>query len=469
MIENKIIYGDCLDVFNNKKIVGYKDEEEKIPIRVDMFEKPPIEPESVDLIYLDPPFFSGRHYEVVWGNGTELKVYEDRLKAGWTDINSYIEWMRPRIQECYNVLKKTGSFYLHCDWHASHYLKVMCDEIFGDYNRFLGEIIWYHPDRSMGKKFFPDKHDTILVYSKSSKYTFNFNDPCIRRPLEEKSLKRYNKKDKKGRYALVLKKGKYSKVYVKKEGILLNSVWEMTSLRGNAKECLDYPTQKPEALLERIIKASSNEGDIILDPFVGGGTTIAVAKRLGRKYIGIDVSPLACVVSYKRLKGETDRIKEKKNKIQSIIEFMTISELHDIINYPLTREDVKKLDGFQFQQWAIIQLGANISPSLTADGGIDGTFVDGTPIEAKKTSVGRPVVQKLVGAMTPKTKGVIIGDFFTPEAYGEIIKKKKIGITIIPVTIQDLIKRNFQSIEEAKIKIQKIDLNKQTKLKFKVK
>jgi len=149
MIKNKIISGDCL-----KAIPKY------------------IEPESVDLIYLDPPFFTQKGYEIIWGNGAELQAYGDRWQGG---INVYIEWMRDRILQCFHALKKTGSFYLHCDHHASHYLKTMCDSIFG-YDNLRAEIIWNCGSVS-GFKSQKDgwirNHDTIFYYTKSGSFTFN--------------------------------------------------------------------------------------------------------------------------------------------------------------------------------------------------------------------------------------------------------------------------------------------------------
>jgi len=168
----------------------------------------------------------------------------------------------------------------------------------------------------------------------------------------------------------------------------------------------------------------------------------------------MDVSPIACVVSYKRLHGEFAKIKENKGKIQEIIQTMTTKELLEIIDYPVTKRHVKRLDGFQFQQWAVIQLGANISPSFTADGGIDGKFLDGTPIEIKQTSVGRPVIQKFHSAIVTakRKKGVVVGDRFAPQAYEYIAQLKKEGIIIIPLSTQDLINQDFTKLDSHKIK-----------------
>ena len=145
-MENKIINGDCLTA---------------IPKH--------IKPESVDLIYLDPPFFSGKPYEIIWGSGAELKAYGDRWKGG---VNHYIKWMRPRIEQIHRSLKKSGNFFIHADYRAIHYLRVMCDDIFG-YKRLVNEIIWCYNVGGRSKKRLGRKHDTILWYVKSNNYCFN--------------------------------------------------------------------------------------------------------------------------------------------------------------------------------------------------------------------------------------------------------------------------------------------------------
>ena len=414
--------------------------------------------DSIDLIYLDPPFFSNRNYEIVWGNGVELKAYGDRWKGG---ISHYIGWMQPRLEQCHRVLKPTGSIYLHCDKHASHYLKVMMDEVFGEKN-FQNEIIWYYGGASRVKTRFPQKHDNILFYSKSSEYNFNVQYGSIEdsyalsrckedsngrkwvdQNLGNISSKLFEQMKLEGR-VFQTKTGNWRrKQYLDEmKGTQINDVWEIDIINSQAKERLGYPTQKPEALLEKIILASSNKGDIILDPFVGGGTTIAVAKRLKRKYIGIDVSPIACVVSYERLNGKQVGTKER---------------LFEIIDYPAKEEDLDKLDGFQFQQWVMIHLDAICNPKLTADGGIDGKFVDGTPIEVKKGNIGRPEVQKFFAAIkitAKKKKGVMVGKHIVKNAYEEIAKiKKEEEINIVVLTTQELINGDFSKIKKAGIEM----------------
>jgi site-specific DNA-methyltransferase (adenine-specific) len=198
---------------------------------------------------------------------------------------AYLAMMAPRLIELHRVLKPTGGIYLHCDPTASHYLKMLMDAVFGPRN-FRNEIIWHYKTGGVSKRWFGRKHDVILFYSKTSQYQF-----C---PQQEKSYLSH-------RYGfsnveiLEDENGPYTMVYMR-------DVWDIPALRGNQPEALGYPTQKPEALLERIIKASSNEGDLVLDPFCGCGTTIAVAQRLKRRWIGIDVARFAVTLVKRRLR-----------------------------------------------------------------------------------------------------------------------------------------------------------------------
>jgi len=229
-----------------------------------------LDDESVDLIYIDPPFFSNKNYEVVFGDEAEIRSFEDRWEGG---ITVYVDWIKGRIKELHRVLKPTGSLFLHCDWHASHYLRIMLDEIFGA-RLFQNEIIWAYRTGGATKKRWSRKHDNIYFYSKTADYSFNL----------EKERVYYNKpffspkQDEQGRW--------YADV-------LPVDVWEIPAVINISKERLGYPTQKPEALLEKIIKASSKKGDVVLDAFCGCGTSLAVAQRLERHWIGIDISPRA--------------------------------------------------------------------------------------------------------------------------------------------------------------------------------
>ena len=202
-------------------------------------EIPKLPKESVDLVYIDPPFFTHKQYEVVWGDEAEVRSYKDRWEGG---IEHFISWLKPRVKAMYEVLKPTGSFYLHCDWHANAHIRIMLDEIFGEEN-FQNEIIWAYRTGGATKKRWSRKHDTIYFYTKSNKYTFNLTKERI---YYEKPFFT-SEKDEQGRW--------YADV-------LPVDVWEIPAVINVSKERVGYPTQKPEALLDRIIKASSNKGDV---------------------------------------------------------------------------------------------------------------------------------------------------------------------------------------------------------------
>ena len=260
--------------------------------------------ESIDLIYIDPPFFSGRTYNVIWGDSNEVRTFFDIWEGG---IDSYLIWLNARLWEMRRVLKKTGSIYVHCDWHASHYIKTEMDKIFG-YENFRNEIVWCYKERELTKKNWNRKHDVILFYGKTEDMRFNWEE--VLEPYSEYTLKnKFVLKDEKGSYRLRYKDGRNDPAIENKntyrqyadKGVAPRDWWEVPILNQAAKERIGYPTQKPEALLERIIKASSNEGDIIADFFCGGGTTLAVAQKLKRQFIGCDSSRVAISVSLDRL------------------------------------------------------------------------------------------------------------------------------------------------------------------------
>ncbi len=357
---------------------------------------------SVDLIYADPPFFSNKHYEIIWGNGAEMKVYEDRWKGG---INVFIEWMSERLWQCYRVLKDTGSMYLHCDRRANAHLRVAMNSIFGD-DKFQNEIVWAYRTGGVSKRRFGHKHDTILFYTKTLNYTFN---PLKERIYYEKPFFISNK-DAEGRY--------YADV-------LMRDVWEIPAVINVSKERLGYPTQKPEALLKRIIEASSNKDDIVLDPFCGCGTTLVAAHLFGRKWLGIDVSPIAC-----------DRMKSRLNKAGA-------SDVH-VIGAPATIKELKSLEPFQFQNWVIDRIGGVPSSKKSGDMGIDGyTFMAREPIQVKQSEgVGRNVVDNFETAIRRehKTIGYIIAFSFSKSAYEEAARAKaedKMDIKLVRVDEMD--------------------------------
>ena len=226
---------------------------------------------SVDLIYIDPPFFSGRVYNVIWGDDNELRSFNDIWEGG---LDGYLIWLNVRLYEMKRLLKDTGSIYVHCDWHASHYIKVEMDKIFG-YDNFRNEIVWcYRGSNSPTTSRYPSKTDSILFYSKGK--SICFDRPYL--PYTEKTLAQYNKVDEQGRcYRLHGRRpdGTERRLYLDEaKGLPVLNWWDDILSFGtasNSKERIGYPTQKPEALLERIIKSSCHEGDIVLDLFGGGG------------------------------------------------------------------------------------------------------------------------------------------------------------------------------------------------------
>ena len=225
---------------------------------------------SVDLIYIDPPFFSGRQYNVMWGDANEMRSFNDIWEDG---MPGYLIWLNARLYEMKRLLKPTGSIFVHCDWHASHYIKVEMDKLFG-YENFKNEIVWHYGLGGSSPRLYSKKHDVLLFYTKSSEYYFD-------KPQEPATSARM-RGEMKG----------------------ISDVWNVPTINNMARERIGYPTQKPEVLLERIINASSKESDVVADFFLGGGTTGAVAQRLGRRFIGCDQSRVAVAVTAERLKQQ---------------------------------------------------------------------------------------------------------------------------------------------------------------------
>ena len=224
---------------------------------------------SIDLIATDPPFFTQKD----WGS------FDDRWSGGLTH---YLKFMEERAVEMHRVLKDTGSLYLHCDPTASHYLKVMLDGVFGRDN-FRNEIVWwYYNQASNARTYFARNHDVILFYTKTlDNY---FDDVKAREPYEH------------GKW------GDNDKYKPNPNGRRMQDVWKMVNMNRSYKERLGYPTQKPVKLYERMIQASSNPNDIVLDPFMGSGTTIDASHSLGRRWIGIDIGDDAINTVIERLR-----------------------------------------------------------------------------------------------------------------------------------------------------------------------
>lgn len=445
---NKLIQGDCLEVMRE------------------------MDSESIDLIYLDPPFFSNRNYEVIWGDKGEIRSFEDRWSGG---IEHYIGWLKERVIEMHRILKKTGSIYLHCDWHADAYIRVfVLDKVFGE-NNYLNTISWGYDTGATpkGKKLLR-KHDSIFWYAKESSVSLVYELKC-KHFIPSDDLKRY-KSDKDGRLWRDNPVGDYSednikkmesegkifytknkkpriKVFLEKENEKyfkfkkLSDFWnDIDSLNSNSSERIGYPTQKPELLLERIIKIASNEDDIVLDPFVGGGTTVAVADKLNRKWIGIDQSVQAIKVSEMRL---------KKNLFCSNFEV----KLHKY-DY----DKVYSMDAYEFEQWIISKFKGQYNDNQRHDMGIDGKLGSRLIQVKKSEGIGRNVVDNFKSAcerhdkrlynesiQNQKPIGYIIAFSFGKGLVEEIARlRNHDGIIIELVKVEDIIpiahKPKFQVI-----------------------
>jgi site-specific DNA-methyltransferase (adenine-specific) len=421
--------------------------------------------ETVDLIYLDPPFNSKATYNVLfaeqngsqssaqiaafddtwhWGRESEetyREIVSEKPKKvshliqalrsflGENDMMAYLVMMTIRLAELHRVLKPNGSIYLHCDPTASHYLKLLLDSIFGVKN-FKNEIIWHYKSfHGQVKRYYPQKHDVIFFYTKANEWQFNqlFEDDLINTidykrwnkylvdgykiigsnmPMQDTRFVRfYNRWIKQNNR----KPGPNDVVYkITKQPI--DTVWDIKPVDPKDRNRLGYPTQKPETLLERIIEASTNEGDLVLDPFCGCGTTIAVAERLNRKWIGIDITHLAIALMKSRLRTSF---------------FSKELKPYEIIGDPKDMASARALseqDKYQFEWWALSLVDARPAQDKKkgADRGIDGYiyFFDdnsGTPkkivLQVKSGNVSRGQIATLKGDM--EREGAAIGAFIT--------------------------------------------------------
>ena len=416
MADNKLFYGDNLDVLRRY-----------------------VRDESVDLIYLDPPFNSRQDYNVLFAekdgtrSSSQITAFEDTWewnldaerayqevveRGGWvsnamqafrtflgnSDMMAYLAMMAPRLLELKRVLKVTGSIYLHCDPTASHYLKMLMDAVFGP-EQFRNEIIWRRADPK-GHAFtrFPSTHDVILAFGKTATAVWNtqyraYDDAYLRShysSIEAGTDRRYTLSDctnpnrnrpnltyewngivkvwrwTKDRMQRMHDEGRlvytssgaprYKRYLDEMKGTVVTSVWDdIPFINSQAAERLGYPTQKPEALLDRIIKASSNEGDIVLDPFCGCGTAVVAAQRLKRRWIGIDITPLA-----------TNLIKTRLTDIFG----PEIRKSYEVVGEPTSVPDARELaktEPTHFQYWALGLVDARpVEERKGTDRGIDG-------------------------------------------------------------------------------------------------
>lgn len=356
---NKLHFGDNLDILRN------------------------MDDEIVDLICTDPPFNAGRNYNIfrnkssdsdnwTWDKTAEdtrayieikatncptysalndcLRGFDQMLRNTDPAIRAFLTFMGPRLVEMHRILAKTGSIYLHSDPTASHYLKCMMDAIFGKEN-FRNEIVWHYRRAAPAGSQFHRMHDIILFYTKTDDYVFPETKPVYKNdifvrdafiePIEEKPI--------------TLKNDKRNPIRRRKLGVnvSMRDVWDdINPLFSLSIERLDYPTQKPRLLYERMIKASSNEGDLVLDPFCGGGTTLDAAQALKRHWIGIDISILAFDPITYRLKDRYGLEPSKENELKD----------YEIEGYPASLHDVKKLADDktkhdEFSYWVITRPG----------------------------------------------------------------------------------------------------------------
>lgn len=361
--------------------------------------------ESVDLIYLDPPFNSNKNYNILFENErgvaseAQIQAFNDTWKwdstaektwahilqtmdpsivnlltalrqhLGSNNVASYLVMMAPRLQELRRVLKPTGSIFLHCDPTSSHYLKLLMDAIFTPSN-FRNEIAWCYRQGGRSNRFFARKHDTIFFYSKTDNWVFNADD--IRVPYHGTGGYQTSGRgvtNPNGRTYLPNPKGKIPEDW-----------WDIPAIPPMSEERIGYPTQKPLALLELIIKACSNEGQIVLDPFCGCGTTIVAAEKLNRNWIGIDITHLAITLV--------------RTRLQQL--FGSTLRGYEVSGVPVDVDGARALalqDRYQFQWWALGLIGARpFEPNRKGpDGGVDGYIYFNYEIQSAR--VGTIVVQ----------------------------------------------------------------------------
>ena len=398
---NKLYYGDCLTIM------------QEMPMG------------SIDLVYLDPPFNSNRDYSAIYKDETgqplpdQIEAFNDlwtldvereraikylpvqMRAAGLSDetaefwrvwLNSmrktqprllaYLSYMTERLLPLRGLLKPTGSIYLHCDPTASHYIKVMMDGVFGHEN-FLNEIVWHYGKYTNAARHYQKNHDIILVYcKKKNAHTFNkqFTEGAESTKIDyERGYRRHRPGgvpqllvyDRIKAVSAIQKAESEGCKIVYREGktkVSLPDVWKIPIIGSTSKERLGYATQKPLALLERVIVGSSNEGDVVFDPFCGCATTVEAAHKLGRKWIGIDIA-IHAVKRVAKVRLE-DRLGLKEG-----VDF-------NIEGVPQTIEGARDLwerDKFHFQKWAIEQIDGFVTTRKTGDGGIDGRLYFSLP------------------------------------------------------------------------------------------
>lgn len=334
---NRLFFGDCLHVMRM------------------------LPSESIDLIYIDPPFFSGRNYNILYGDKNEVRSFSDIWEGG---MPGYLIWLNARLYEMKRLLKPTGSIYVHLDWHAVHYVKVEMDKMFG-YDNFHNEIVWYYYNKFQGNvNRFASNHDVVLWYTRGDEYIFHRQRED--RGETVRQLKRVWDKE---RGSIVNAKGPDGKVlYIETSEKTVDDVWRISMLQpADRTERIGYPTQKPEALLERIIEASSNKGDIVADFFCGGGTTPAVAQRLGRRWVGSDISRVAVALTADRIARLMQPALGKKTAKTKSVKVSTGNVLEDAIQEALgqpvlqqkaalVEQSTLPVTGYSVEHWGIYEI-----------------------------------------------------------------------------------------------------------------
>jgi DNA modification methylase len=461
----------------------------------------------IDLIYIDPPFNSNQDYEVFWGETKEKRAFEDRHAS----TQAYIDFMRPRCVELARILKKTGSFYYHCDWHASHYVKVMLDQILGE-NQFQAEIVWKRTSAHANViQNYARVHDAIFYYIGSRDcFTWQqqfvpYDDEYINTFFDQKDAagRRYARRDltasmqrassgqlyewkgirpppsrcwamtkdrmddldSQGRIHWPKKKGGMPRLKLYPEdlpGVPLSDVWtDISPLHNLSQERLGYPTQKPLALFDRIIKASSNPNDIVLDAFCGCGTALESAEHLGRQWIGIDMSPTACRVMAKRLRDRCG-LPEDQTLWKSGRGFV-------VRDLPWTEAKLRRLPPFEFENWAVIAIGGIPNKVQVGDMGIDGRIfpVHTLPVESEKKGetqqfaymddwypiqvkqrdkAGRPDIDAFEAMMmrADRPKGFFVSFDYSEDAKREVQRFfKQSGKVIVLLTVQEILEEQI--------------------------
>ncbi len=309
----RVLQGDCLNVLSDLKS------------------------ESINLIYLDPPFFTNTVQRLKTKDGTKEFSYRDI----WKSNKEYADFLYSRLQELKRTLKNDGSIFVHCDKNSTHIVKTLLDDIFG-LKQFQSEIIWYYKRWSNSRKGLLPSHQTIYFYSKTKDFKFKtiYTDYSETTNIDQILQKRVRDKNGKTVYAKD-ENGRTINSDIKK-GVPLNDVWEIPYLNPKAKERVGYPTQKPILLLERIIEIASNEGDTILDPFCGSGTTLVAGKLNNRNVIGIDISQDAIELTKSRLnnpiKSESNLLLKGKKAYQTV-NALVEKLLNDIDYVPVQRNN----------------------------------------------------------------------------------------------------------------------------------